>query len=68
MNNDEDDNKSVKGEASEGGKLGKLFFTVKYSCEESALHVTINKCTKLPAKNMTDNSRYLLFLFICLFI
>ena len=56
MNNYEDANKSVKGEESEGGKLGKLFFTVKYSCEKSALYVTINKCTHLPAKNM-NNSR-----------
>ena len=57
VTNYEDDSKSVKGEESEGGKLGKLFFTVKYSCEKSALHVTINKCTNLPAKNRTDNSR-----------
>ena len=57
VTNDEGDNKSVNGKEREDGKLGKLFFTVKYNREKSALHVTIKKCTDLPAKNMTDISR-----------
>ena len=57
VSNDEDENKCAKGKQVEGAKLGKLFFTVKYDRANSALHITIKKCTKLPAKNMTDMSR-----------
>lgn len=37
-------------------KLGKLFFTVKYSFEKNALVVTVNKCTNLPAKDCQNRS------------
>jgi Ca2+-dependent lipid-binding protein len=37
-------------------KLGKLFFTVKYSFEKNALVVTVNKCTNLPAKDCQNKS------------
>jgi len=33
-----------------------LFFTVKYSFEKTALIVTINKCSNLPAKDATNKS------------
>ena len=37
--------------------LGKLYFTAQYSYAQSALIVTINRCTNLPAKDSADNSR-----------
>jgi len=37
-------------------KLGRLFFTVKYSFEKNALVVTVNKCTNLPAKDTQNKS------------
>ena len=47
-------------EGTEGGerKLGRLFFTIKYSFEKNALIVTVNKCTNLPAKDAQNKSRY----------
>ena len=44
-------------ENEDGAKLGKLFFTIKYSFEKTALIVTVNKCTNLPAKDTTANTR-----------
>jgi hypothetical protein len=38
-------------------KLGRLFFTIKYSFEKNALVVTVNKCTNLPAKDAQNKSR-----------
>merc|ERR1712012_276281 len=38
------------------GKLGRLFFTVKYSFEKTALIVTVNRCENLPAKDSTAKS------------
>lgn len=43
-------------ENEDGPKLGKLFFTIKYSFEKTALIVTVNKCTNLPAKDLTCNT------------
>lgn len=43
-------------ENEEGSKLGRLFFTVRYSFEKTALIVTINKCSNLPAKDSTNKS------------
>merc|ERR1712218_696555 len=40
----------------DGGKLGRLFFTVKYSFEKTALIVTINKCSNLPAKDKDNKT------------
>lgn len=37
--------------------LGKLFFTLKYSFEKSALIVSINKCINLPSRDPEENSR-----------
>jgi hypothetical protein len=42
-------------------KLGRLFFTIKYSFEKNALIVTVNKCTNLPAKDAQNKSRYSFF-------
>jgi len=36
--------------------LGKLFFTLKYSFEKSALIVSINKCINLPSRDPEENS------------
>merc|ERR1711953_1394868 len=44
------------GENEDGSKLGRLFFTVKYSFEKTALIVTINKCSNLPAKDSTNKT------------
>ena len=38
-------------------KLGKLFFTLVYSHEKTALIVTIKKCTDLPAPGNNDKLR-----------
>ena len=43
-------------ENEDGSKLGRLFFTVKYSFEKTALIVTINKCSNLPAKDSTNKT------------
>lgn len=43
-------------ENEDGNKLGRLFFTVKYSFEKTALIVTINKCSNLPAKDSTNKT------------
>ncbi|XP_023330703.1 synaptotagmin-11, partial [Eurytemora carolleeae] len=43
-------------EAYDETKLGRLFFTVKYSFEKNALIVTVNKCTNLPAKDSLNRS------------
>lgn len=40
----------------EENRLGRLFFTVKYSFEKNALVVTVNKCTNLPAKDSQNKS------------
>ena len=48
----------VDGGADEDRKLGRLFFTIKYSFEKNALVVTVNKCTNLPAKDAQNKSRY----------
>merc|ERR1712107_103944 len=40
----------------DGGKLGRLFFTVKYSFEKTALIDTINKCSNLPAKDKDNKT------------
>ena len=45
-------------ENEDGSKLGRLFFTVKYSFEKTALIVTINKCSNLPAKDSTNKTRW----------
>ena len=44
-------------ENEDGAKLGKLFFTIKYSFEKTALIVTVNKCSNLPAKDSANNTR-----------
>ena len=44
----------------EENKLGRLFFTIKYSFEKNALVVTVNKCTNLPAKDSQNKSRYIM--------
>ena len=55
---DQDDNTAVSfSENEEGARLGKLFFTIKYSFEKTALIVTVNKCSNLPAKDSANNSR-----------
>lgn len=36
--------------------LGKLYFTIKYSFEKTALIVTVNKCDNLPAKDSSANT------------
>jgi len=59
---DTNDNVGVPGtralgeenEASVG--LGKLYFTIKYSFEKTALIVTVNKCNNLPAKDSSANT------------
>jgi len=43
-------------ENEDGAKLGKLFFTIKYSFEKTALIVTVNKCSNLPAKDSANNT------------
>ena len=43
-----------ENEASVG--LGKLYFTIKYSFEKTALIVTVNKCDNLPAKDSSANT------------
>jgi hypothetical protein len=43
-------------ENEDGSKLGRLFFTVKYSFEKTALIVTINKCSNLPAKDSANKT------------
>merc|ERR1711953_947412 len=43
-------------ENEDGSKFGRLFFTVKYSFEKTALIVTINKCSNLPAKDSTNKT------------
>merc|ERR1712241_572527 len=43
-------------ENEDGPRLGKLFFTIKYSFEKTALVVTVNKCTNLPAKDTANNT------------
>merc|ERR1711884_719165 len=43
-------------ENEDGPRLGKLFFTIKYSFEKTALVVTVNKCTNLPAKDSANNT------------
>merc|ERR1711973_1017916 len=54
---DQDDNTAVSfSENEEGARLGKLFFTIKYSFEKTALIVTVNKCSNLPAKDSANNS------------
>ena len=45
-------------ENEDGPRLGKLFFTIKYSFEKTALVVTVNKCTNLPAKDSANNTRW----------
>merc|ERR1712172_120920 len=37
-------------------KKPRIFFTVKYSFEKTALIVTINKCSNLPAKDSTNKT------------
>ena len=44
-------------ENEDGAGLGKLLFTIKYSFEKTALIVTVNKCTNLPAKDTANNTR-----------
>merc|ERR1711963_205289 len=54
---DQDDNTAVSfSENEDGARLGKLFFTIKYSFEKTALIVTVNKCSNLPAKDSANNS------------
>ena len=48
-------------ENEDGSKLGRLFFTVKYSFEKTALIVTINKCSNLPAKDSANKTRSIAF-------
>jgi len=65
-NNNMDEDLDNKEEVSDGEssvvdcdqekKLGRLFFTVKYSFEKNALVVTVNKCTNLPAKDSQNKS------------
>lgn len=64
-NNDEQGENEREEEEEEGGdllegneerKLGRLFFTIKYSFEKNALIVTVNKCTNLPAKDAQNKS------------
>jgi len=43
-------------ENEDGAGLGKLLFTIKYSFEKTALVVTVNKCTNLPAKDTANNT------------
>jgi len=43
-------------ENEDGAGLGKLLFTIKYSFEKTALIVTVNKCTNLPAKDTANNT------------
>ena len=43
-----------ENEASVG--LGKLYFTIKYSFEKTALIVTVNKCNNPPAKDSSANT------------
>jgi hypothetical protein len=61
-NNEEQGENDPEPEADVGGgaedrKLGRLFFTIKYSFEKNALVVTVNKCTNLPAKDAQNKSR-----------
>jgi len=61
-NHDEEETCVDKGTVDKGNnntaetKLGKLFFTVKYSFEKNALVVTVNKCMNLPAKDCQNKS------------
>ena len=55
---DHDENIPVSfSENEDGPKLGKLFFTIKYSFEKNALIVTVNKCSNLPVKDSTNKTR-----------
>jgi len=55
--NEVDDNPELSySENEDGPRLGKLFFTIKYSFEKTALIVTVNKCTNLPAKDSANNT------------
>jgi hypothetical protein len=59
-NNEEQGENDPEPEADVGAedrKLGRLFFTIKYSFEKNALVVTVNKCTNLPAKDAQNKSR-----------
>merc|ERR1711936_524153 len=54
---DQDDNTAVSfSENEDGARLGKLFFTIKYSFEKNALIVTVNKCSNLPVKDSTNKT------------
>jgi len=55
--NEVDDNPELSfSENEDGPRLGKLFFTIKYSFEKTALIVTVNKCSNLPAKDSANNT------------
>ena len=48
---------TIREDKEEKEFLGKLFFTMKYSFEKSALIVSINKCINLPSRGSQDNLR-----------
>ena len=63
--NEVDDNPELSfSENEDGPRLGKLFFTIKYSFEKTALIVTVNKCSNLPAKDSANNTRWTTFMLI----
>ena len=47
----------ITEEKEEKESLGKLFFSLRYSSEKTALIVSVNKCTNLPTTNSAENSR-----------
>ena len=48
----------IREDTEEKESLGKLFFSMKYSFEKSALIVSINKCINLPSRDSQDNLRF----------
>ena len=50
-----DDPSNLENEDKEN--LGKLFFTIQYSYEATALIVTINRCTNIPPTDQAGNLR-----------